>query len=219
MLFESASDPVPVRWYKAKAGQPWAPDANLYVSGNWTAKDLTAGELGEQPGSRPWRNGADTKDYPVQTGDPCDMDPLLQTGLTGPETTGPWVEDKLECCTPGSTCCDRSDIPSTLLMRLSPPVLGCGCVTPLQSFNIYKTTGCTWEGSDTVCGSLMICTLTIGPDLSTPGILTVDWPGMFTGDADEIVHNCDPYVGDFGANFTGSPCDAQASPFLWLVTE
>lgn len=220
MLFDVTGVGHKVRWYRSKDGQPWAPDGNQFVSANWINRDADAGDLGEQPGTRPWKNGKDFRDYPVQTADPCTMDPLLVAGFSSGEEIGPWEGGKLLCCS-GVVCCDRIDIPTSLTIRLDPPASGCACVTPLQSFTLTRTPDtCTWSGSDTVCGAVMQCDLTIGPDLATPSVLEVDWPGFFTGTATYIVHNCDPYLSDFAANFTsGGGCDATTLPFLWLVNE
>ena len=76
------------------------PPGNKFVSSNWVDRECVAGELGEQPGGKPWRDGSDPKGYPIQTGDGCLIDDYFVDGLPAGETTGPWdAQGKLDCCT------------------------------------------------------------------------------------------------------------------------
>lgn len=147
MLFEEGGAPFPVRWYRADMAQPWAPDGNLFVSSNWVNRDLVGGELGEQPGGKPWRNGADFRGYPVQTGDPCLLDVLLQTGLSTGETTGPWSEGRLICC---NGCCPDKGV--SLFARVSPGS-GCPCLDNTEVELTWSAGSNSWKGSATVCSS------------------------------------------------------------------
>jgi hypothetical protein len=141
MVFSIDADPVRVRWYVAKDLQPWAPDGNLFVSSNWVNRETDAGDLGEQPTSKPWFSGKDTKDYPVATGDPCGIDDDLVVGLDAGETTGPWsLDGKLGCC---SCACDS--YPCTLHATITSLS---GCEGFEQTFDLVSdgTTPCMWIG-------------------------------------------------------------------------
>jgi len=100
MLFNASGDPATVEWYRADDAQPWLPVGNQFVSDNWINRDSTVGQIGEQPGGRPWRNGFNAKQYPVQTEDGCFIDGAFVAGLETGQTTGPWdATGKLGCCT------------------------------------------------------------------------------------------------------------------------
>jgi len=215
MLFDTTADPVIVEWYKAKDGQPWAPNYNRFVSDNWINRESAAGELGEQPGPRPWANGKDTQDYPVQTDDPCSMDDLLVNGLPPGGTTGPWTDGKLECCS--STCCPS--ITDDLSLTF-PAGGGCPCAegnTIVLSWDAMEN---SWVGTGTVCGHEMDAVWTCGGTIETCE-LTLDWAthgvsGPGTPRLD--VSSCPPVFAFYDSMdfpIEGSDCDGP----LWaLVT-
>jgi hypothetical protein len=141
MLFDPTGTGHRIRWYRADPSQPWAPDGNQFVSTNWINRDRTAGELGEQPGTMPWKNGKDFRNYPVQTGDPCSIDTLLTTGFTTPgEEVGPWTDGKLDCCSGPFDC---TTLPSTLHVQID-DLSGCGGI--VGSFDITSVASCVWQG-------------------------------------------------------------------------
>jgi len=144
MLFDASGVPQKVRWYRPDPAQPWAPDGNLFVSGNWIARDLVDGELGEQTGAKPWKNGADFRAYPIQTGDPCSIDPLLQAGFSPGGTLGPWTDGKLDCCTVAPFDC--LTLPATLHVEITSLS---GCSGLAQTFDVSTVAPCVWQGTAT----------------------------------------------------------------------
>lgn len=144
MLFDVTADPVKVRWYFADPAQPWAPDGNLFVSSNWSNRERYAGELGEQPGPMPWKNGKDFRGYPIQTGDPCSMDTLLQNGFSPGGTVGPWTNGKLDCCSGAAFDCTA--VASTLHVEIT-SISGCSGLA--QTFDIALVAPCVWQGTAT----------------------------------------------------------------------
>jgi len=142
MVFGIGGTPVRVRWYKADPAAAWAPEGNQFVSGNWVGRDLVAGELGEQPGAKPWRNGAAPRVYPVPTTDACLIDDALVNGLTTGEETGPWGSNgDLLCCSAAPFDC--LDLPSTLNVSIT-DLSGCGSL--VGSFTITEVADCVWQG-------------------------------------------------------------------------
>jgi hypothetical protein len=141
MVFRTGDDAVPVRWYRAEEGALWAPDGNVFTSHNWSSRDSEAGDLGEQPGTRPWRPGANEKGYRGDVED-C-IDPTwFVGGIPAGETTGPWDDTtgKLECCT-----CVCDDLPCTLHATITSLS---GCDGFAQSFDLLSdgTSPCLWIG-------------------------------------------------------------------------
>lgn len=126
MVFGEGQDAVPVRWFFPPDSAVWMPDGNVFDSANWCGKEVDAGDLGEQPGARTWKNGANTKGY-LGTVEDC-LDPSwFVDGLPTGETTGPWDSDsRLECCTPAppptSICdVDLSTYTGDLVVTLASP--------------------------------------------------------------------------------------------------
>jgi len=186
MIFEVGGGPVAVRWYRAAEDQIFAPEGNLFVSGNWVNRDLVVGELGEQPGSKPWANGADPHGYPLQAGDPCVLDAWLQSGLPIGETTGPWTsENKLECC---DGVCDCHNLADNLQAEFT-NVSGCSFLE--GTIALARAGGnCVWLGEvETWLGTAAV-TLTFDEGLQE-WTLNVD---CFTGDSSDDVsdNSCPP---------------------------
>ena len=140
MLFDVTGSPINVVWYFVPPGTNFAPKGNQFVSGNWVSREVEAGDLGEQPGPRPWRNGSNPVNYPPPSGDPCSLDVKLQNGLDPGETTGPWTGRKLDCC---STPFDCLTLPSTLHVEIT-DLSGCGGI--VGGFDIFTVAACVWQG-------------------------------------------------------------------------
>jgi hypothetical protein len=142
MAFGVGQTPVPVRWYFAAPGQPWAPDGNQFTSTKWDGPDDSGNDLGERFGPTQWANGKDVKNYPVQTSDGCMEDLLLQNGLSSGQTTSTWsVDGKLDCCTTPTFDCTL--LPNTLHVAIS-DLSGCGGI--VGTFDIFNVAPCVWQG-------------------------------------------------------------------------
>lgn len=170
MVFESGGSRKSVTWYFSKVGQPWAPDGNKFVSLNWDGPDKSPSDLGEQDGARPWSNGKDVKNYPLQLGDPCSIDADLVLGLTPGNTTGPWSpEGKLACCN-DVDCTSYADPLFADIVSLS------GCSSLAQTVQLDLVAPCVWQGT---------ATTTLGSALMTVGFSMGTWfrsLDCFTGD-------------------------------------
>lgn len=57
MVFRTGDNPVSIRWRRAVPKARVFPDYHSFSSANWDERECKAGELGEQPGPRPWSNG------------------------------------------------------------------------------------------------------------------------------------------------------------------
>lgn len=119
MIVREDDPAILVQWYFAD------PEANTldfdspFRSANWVNRYAEAGELGEQPGSRPWRDGKKPKNG--YKGDQNSLDCIkshedwFTDGLPEGEENGPFNEDGVPlCCVNGPT---------------PPPIDLCGCST------------------------------------------------------------------------------------------
>jgi len=153
MLFNVDDDPVRVRWFKTLESAEWMPEGNVFASDNWNDRDSEGGDLGEQPGLRPWKNGANTKGYKgdVTT---C-IDPTwFNDGIPTGETTGDWdtTTTKLSCCE-GQFCESLEDDLQLEIVNLA------GCSTLSQIITLSRIGLCTWQG--TLVTDLGLATTTV----------------------------------------------------------
>lgn len=58
MCFRDGDAPLQVRWRRALPVAKVFPVAHKFFSANWDGRFTPGGGIGEQPGPRPWRNGA-----------------------------------------------------------------------------------------------------------------------------------------------------------------
>ena len=200
MVFAAEGDPAPVavRWYFADDSQAWLPDGNQFCSDNWVSRESVAGEIGEQPGARPWVNGADPRRYPVQTGDPCLLDPKFVAGLDEGELTGPWDSGgKLGCCT-----CACDGYPCDLAATIT-SLSGCSGFEGTFSLALSSSSPCIWTGTIAFWGGTAIFTLAessgvfaMAVDCVTPLstftlVTQQDSPLLLVFDADDASLCCD----------------------------
>ena len=208
MLFDATADPVKCQWYVAKDGQPWAVDGNLFASHNWSNRDQVAGELGEQPGSLPWKNGKDFREYPIQGGDPCSMDPLLQAGFAPGGEVGPWTEGKLDCCT-----CVCDGYPCVLTATIT-SISGCDDFE--QTFELVSdgTSPCFWVGGGPDFDGSFFFSLGKAGSVYTPFI---DCTTPFT--AFTLVTQQDsPLLLVYDADGAGCCCSGMPCTGTWRIT-
>jgi len=107
MVFREGDSPIPVRWYFASPDAYAFPGWHHFPSANWVNRRTTAGDLGEQPGPRAWRNGS----IPTNGGTgnlfalQCTggVDPSwFESGIPAGEESGPYNASGLpECCVTG----------------------------------------------------------------------------------------------------------------------
>jgi len=106
MVFRDGDSAVEVEWYWTDPGAKCFPGWSRFSSGNWSSRDQVAGDLGEQPGPKPWRNGS--KPANGWTGDlnavACAKlkESWWQYGIPTGEDTGPLdTEGRPLCCVDG----------------------------------------------------------------------------------------------------------------------
>jgi len=149
MVFRAGDDPVPVEWHFVKPGAGLFPGWNAFTSANWDSRQLFAGDLGEQPGSKPWRRGNQLP-YGSSTYNCFTQLPWFDTGIPSGEHTGPVNPDgSLACCEPtDQSCCPGLGSSVTLTI---PPGDGCPCLDG-QSCVLNKTAFNKWQGGFQACG-------------------------------------------------------------------
>jgi hypothetical protein len=188
MVFEVGADPVRVRWYFPDDAQPFMPPGNVFVSDNWVSRESVAGEIGEQPGTRPWSNGKNEKLYPVQTVDGCGTDAAFLGGLSGGQTTGPWTGNVLGCCSLVPSCCGGDDIPMSLGLTIVDVTGFCGCVAGTYSLTWdpyfmggFVATPGAWTKPISLCGSVVTLAVYCNPGIPGYVVGIPDAPGGSTG--------------------------------------
>lgn len=97
MVFRTGDTPLSVRWRKASPGALVFPDWHSYFSANWDERECKAGDIGEQPGNRPWSNG---KIQDVPNGSVIGCEPLewFKTGLAVSENGATFTNCLVACC-------------------------------------------------------------------------------------------------------------------------
>jgi len=157
MVFRPGDPPRPVLWYWADAGAKCFPVPSRFASANWKNRDVQAGDLGEQPGARPWRSGA--KPPNGGTGDLLSVacvrsrETWFLSGLPGDQDGGPFEPSGLPtCCVAGPPCNCLDARFDTILCEVTD--LG-GCPSIAQTFVLTRQGPgmCSWDGPyDTAAG-------------------------------------------------------------------
>jgi len=119
MVFRTGDTPIAVQWYFADEGAQPHPLMHSFGSTNWVNRRSEAGAIGEQPGSKPWRDGSKPENGGTGQGyaAACALtNPAYwQTGIPPGVETGPYNEQGLPvCCVSGPPM---------------PPIEQCGCTT------------------------------------------------------------------------------------------
>jgi hypothetical protein len=135
MVFREGDSPIPVKWYFASPDAYAFPGWHSFPSANWRNRQTTAGELGEQPGTRTWLNGA-----PPPNGGTGNLFALQCTGGVDPEwfkdgipsgeESGPYNANGLpECCVTGPPPPEQ-------------PCTDCGSVPDVDMSLLFECPGC-----------------------------------------------------------------------------
>ena len=139
---------VLVDWYFCDPGAKPMDVWSSFRSRNWDGRDATAGQLGEQPGVRPWKNGKKPKNG--YTGDANSQNCIRyhadwwKDGLGAGEETGPFNANGVPlCCVNGPpvTCSDAAfDILSAEIIDLA----GCGNLGQPSALERIDPGICKW---------------------------------------------------------------------------
>jgi len=173
MIFRTGDPPIMVRWRRADPGALAFPGPHVFESKNWQERFCVAGDLGEQPGARPWSNGKAAGDT-QGTIEGCQPIRWFQTGLQPGETGATFGPDcKVACCrvTPmsywnGNTVPDRIKVS----LSMSP---GATCDVDGMTFTIKRVPGkSSWHGEGVLFG---VCYQYYEITLDRTGPTAVDW--------------------------------------------
>jgi len=135
MVFRTGDPTQPVTWYFADAGAKDFPFWSPFASSNWVTRVALAGALGEQPGLKPWINGAKPinggtgNDFAVKCAE--EIRTWWENGIPTGEETGPYYPDgQSVCCVDGPPvefpCSDCSAVPDAdLTIVFSSPDCDC----------------------------------------------------------------------------------------------
>jgi len=153
MVFRVGDDPVSVEWHFADPAAGLFPGWNAFASGNWDARKLYAGQLGEQPGNKPWKKG-----IPLGRGTALfgctDVLSWFDTGIPAGEQTPVTGSDHVPlCCSapPVDSCCGIS---GSLTLSF-PAGQGCPCLQDVVII-LTQTSANQWNGEAVVCGGQTI---------------------------------------------------------------
>jgi len=126
MVFREGDSPIPVHWYFASTDAYAFPGWHAFPSANWRNRQTTPGALGEQPGSRTWRNGSPPVNagtgnlFALQCTGGVDAE-WFKTGIPAGEESGPYYASGLPvCCVDGppveQPCEDCGAVPESDLV-------------------------------------------------------------------------------------------------------
>jgi len=171
MVFRDGDSPIPVKWYFASPDANAFPGWHKFGSANWVNRETSAGALGEQPGTRAWRDGSP----PVNAGTgntfavqcASQVNPSWWTeGIPSGEESGPYNANGLpECCVTGPP--------------VEQPCDDCGAVPDVDMLVSFTCPGC--------------------PDLDGTSWLLAwaAFPGNWTANGLQLLPGCSPP--NFGA--------------------
>jgi len=155
-IFREGDSELPIQWYFCEPDAKPFPDFHAFPSANWLGNGWGLAELGEQPGTRPWKNGAT---FPsCGPGNANGVDCVShhidwwQNGLGPGDETGPFLPNGYPvCCEDGPCTClaDRYNfLPATITIT-SGSCSGLQLSVLLQRTDVDQ---CTWEGTGTSAG-------------------------------------------------------------------
>jgi len=154
MVFRVGDDPIPVQWYFTDPGAKCFPGVSQFASANWYSRQAVAGALGEQPGPRPWVNGA--KPVNGYIGDDLSRACAIAhadwwaNGLGPGEEVGPFDANGVPlCCKTPPPCCE-CELPAT--MELEVFAASCACIHGMTFSMTRSGLECSWLSPIVDCG-------------------------------------------------------------------
>lgn len=159
MVFRVGDAPIKVRWYFVDCTHNNMPLWTPFSSANWVSRVCEAGALGEQPGPRPWANGAPPPNAGNgdEVGVLCveDHEDWWTTGIGTGEETGPYDDAGLPVCCSEVICCE-CPAPNVIEIEIEAEAL-C-CLTVGQFINLTRdgADSCTWRSGEMSCGGFLI---------------------------------------------------------------
>lgn len=122
MVFREGDSPLRVKWFFADENAAAFPGWHSFGSANWVNRECEAGAIGEQPGTRTWRNGSKPTNggtgnlFAVQCASQVNPSWWI-TGIPAGEESGPYETNGLPtCCVDGppveQPCTDCSAAPA-----------------------------------------------------------------------------------------------------------
>lgn len=153
MLFNVDGDPQNVQWYKCDPEALAFPGYHAFPSANWSNRDSDLGELGEQPGGRPWVRhspGPAARGNGSVSGASCVvMHPTWWTdGLPVGDTMGPRNANGLPDCCIGSCIDTDFDILSAEIIDLN----GCSNLGQPSALERIDPSVCKWLATFDITG-------------------------------------------------------------------
>jgi len=211
MVFRVGDDPVPVQWMWAKEGAVSFPFDHKFYSTNWDSRAAIAGELGEQPGPKPWRNGSGDPSPGTSLGS-CTIGDWFLTGIPEGELTPPTGPDHKPLC-----CSEEPFDCMALADTLTLTIAGTGDCTAIdQSISLTRVTGlCQWLGVMVTPSGNATTTVEFADDTWT---LDFDcFTGHVGGDGEVI--SPDPLEVEWTLTDTGACCSFLEHDFTATLTE
>jgi len=155
MVFRTGDPAILVDWYFADAAAKPMDIESSFRSKNWENRDAVAGVVGEQPGSRPWKNGKKPKggyngDSNSQRCARYHSD-WWASGLGPGDDPGPFNTDGVpECCVlgPPASCLDSA---FDLLTAEIIDIAGCGCLGIPSALERTDPGLCEWSCTYDIC--------------------------------------------------------------------
>lgn len=144
MVFRIGDAPVEVTWKWAKEGAQRFPGDHSFGSTNWVERVSDAGDLGEQPGDKPWSNGSGVHGDGASLGTCTDANMFISgipDGELAPEVDS---EGWPLCCSaePPFDCLALSDTLTLTLAGTS------DCSNIDQAVTLTRIPGlCVWVGA------------------------------------------------------------------------
>jgi len=156
MVFRAGDPAILVDWFFAdKDAKPMDVESS-FRSKNWENRNGVAGAIGEQPGTRPWRNGK--KPRGGYTGDTNSQRcaryhaDWWASGLGAGDDPGPFNTDGVpECCIngPPASCLDSAyDVLAAEIIDIA----GCSCLGVPSALERTDPGLCQWSCTFDLCG-------------------------------------------------------------------
>lgn len=166
MIFRVGDPPIRVRWYFVDCTHNNMPLWTPFASANWVSRVSVAGELGEQPGPRPWVNGA----APPNAGNGDDIgvacveehEDWWTNGIGVGEETGPFDANGLPICCTELECCS-CEVPEVIEITIESDLFCCLEIDQVVELTRESESSCTWRSGEFSCDGQMI---EIGLDIS-----------------------------------------------------
>lgn len=157
MVFRTGDPAILVQWYFADKTAKTMDIESSFRSKNWENRDAVVGQVGEQPGSRPWRDGKKPKGG--YNGDTNSLDcaryhsAWWRDGLGPGDDPGPFnMSGVPTCCVDGPpvSCLSTSfDVLSAEIIDIA----GCGCLGVPSALERTDPDLCEWSCTFDLCDS------------------------------------------------------------------